>query len=356
MKIAHITFAFGLGGIETMLHNIVNEQVKYGHEIHLIVLDTCVNKELYNSLDKRIYFYKIGRHAGSKNPIPYIHLNLILKRINADIVHLHDSSIVRYILFPSLRNRLCVTQHDVCDAYNSKYLHKIKRIYAISNTVKQDIWNRVQIHSEVVLNGITPELINHSHYKNNNKFRIVQVSRLMHNKKGQHILIQAVHNLITTGYTSLSVDFIGDGPSKDFLQLMVKELNMENYIHFLGAKDQTYIFSHLHEYDLFVQPSIYEGFGLTVTEAMAAMVPVLVSNNQGPLEIIDNGRFGYVFQNQNVDDCTEKIKMFLNGKNDKNMINTAYKRVITIYNVKVTAKTYLYKYQEFIDSDYTEIH
>lgn len=355
MKIIHITYAFGLGGIETMLRNIVNEQVKYGHEIHLIVINNAVNEELHDSLDKRIVFHNIGRHAGSKNPLPYVRLNMLLRAIEADVIHLHYSSIARFIWLPSLKKKLCVTQHDVCNAQNSKYLYKCKRIYAISNVVKQDIWDWVHLQSEVVLNGIKPELIDHSPHKENERFRIVQVSRLMHQKKGQHILIQAVHRLVTAGYTSLEVDFIGDGESKEYLRSMVLELNLKDYVHFLGAKDQTYIFAHLHEYDLYVQPSIYEGFGLTVTEAMAAKVPVLVSENQGPLEIIDKGKYGYSFRNQDVADCAAKIKLFLIHQNNATQIEKAYQRVLQLYDVKITANTYLEKYKEFIESDYAKI-
>ena len=36
MTIIHITYAFGLGGIETMLRNIANEQARFGYNIHLI--------------------------------------------------------------------------------------------------------------------------------------------------------------------------------------------------------------------------------------------------------------------------------------------------------------------------------
>ena len=235
------------------------------------------------------------------------------------------------------------------------FADKSKKIYAISNIVKHDIWNWVHLQSEVVLNGIKPELIDHSPHERNERFRIVQISRLMHQKKGQHILIQAVHRLVTDGYTGLEVDFIGDGESKEYLQAMVRELKLENYVHFLGAKDQTYIFAHLHEYDLYVQPSIYEGFGLTVTEAMAAKVPVLVSENQGPLEIIDNGKYGYFFKNQDANDCAAKIKLFLTNQNETAQIEKAYQRVLLLYNVKITAKNYLEKYKDFIDSSYARI-
>ena len=56
-----------------------------------------------------------------------------------------------------------------------------------------------------------------------------------------------------------------------------------------------------------VQPSIYEGFGLTVAEGMIAGLPVLVSDVEGPMEIIQNGQYGYCFQVGNAEDMANKL-------------------------------------------------
>lgn len=352
MKIIHITYGFGLGGIETMLHNIANEQAVLGQKIYIIVINDIINKELKNSLDPRIKFICLKRKVSSKSILPFIKLNYLLFKINPDIIHLHYSSIARFIFISSLLHKTCVTQHDVCNKQNSQYLYKCKRIYAISNIVKTDIKKWTGLDSEVVLNGIDVDKIKHQQYSQTDTklFKIVQVSRLMHEKKGQHILIQAVNKLIRQGYNQIRLDFIGDGESHKYLEGLIKELDMKEYVRFLGNKDQSYIYEHLCDYNLFIQPSIYEGFGLTVTEAMAAKIPVLVSENQGPLEIIDYGKYGYSFKNKDIDDCAAKIELFFNDQNDKNMIGKAYQRVQELYNVKITAETYLRKYIEFIES------
>ena len=339
-----------------MLRNIVNEQVTLGHEIHLIVINDNLNKELHDSLHQHIVFHNMGRKEGSKNPLPFLQLNLLLRWIHPDVIHLHYSSIARFIFIPSLKEKMCVTQHDVCNATNSRFLYKNKRIYAISNTVQEDIRRRTGYRSEVVLNGIYVEQICNDTRERHGLFKIVQVSRLIHEKKGQHILIQAIARLVKEGYNQLQLDLIGDGNSREYLDNLTKQLGVTRYVRFLGAKEQSYIFKHLCEYDLYVQPSIYEGFGLTVTEAMAAKVPVLVSENQGPLEIIDNGRYGYSFKNQDIEDCADKIRLFLKGMNDASIVNKAYQRVLELYNVKVTAGTYLDKYKEFIESGYAKIY
>lgn len=358
MKIVHITYGFGLGGVETMLHNIVNEQILLNHEIYIIVINDIVNVELRNSLDSRIKFICLKRKVASRNILPFIKLNYILYKINPDIIHAHFSSIIRLIFIPSLLKKICATQHTLCNKKNAPYLHRYRRLYAISNIVKSDIKKWTDIDPELVLNGIDVNKINQRQYSRtgNELFRIVQVSRLMHKIKGQHILIQAVNKLIKQGYHQIRLDFIGDGDSHEYLQALVKELGMTEYVRFLGSKNQSYIYEHLRDYDLFVQPSIYEGFGLTVTEAMTAKIPVLVSENQGPLEIIDYGHYGYSFKNQDIDDCAAKIVLFVTGENDISMIDKAYERVIRLYNVKNTATTYLDKYGSFIKSGYARIY
>lgn len=66
---------------------------------------------------------------------------------------------------------------------------------------------------------------------------------------------------------------------------------------------------------------------MTVAEAIAAKIPVLVSNIEGPLEIIDGGRLGLSFENKNTISCAEKIKQFLiNGRNDE-QVEAAYEYV-----------------------------
>lgn len=163
-------------------------------------------------------------------------------------------------------------------------------------------------------------------------------------KKGQHILIQACKKLLDRGYNDLALDFIGYGDSLDLLKNMVKEYGMGNVVHFLGKKDQQYIYDHLKDYDLFVQPSIYEGFGLTVAEAMAAKLPVLVSSGQGPEEVIAHGDCGMIFRNGDSDDCADKIETCIKGEYGDDMIDKAFHRVWNVYNIKVTTKRYIDNY------------
>ena len=346
MIIVHVNWTFGLGGIETMLVNIANEQVNAGHDIHIVIMEHgLVEHSFLKELHPSIKIHYAHRRYGAMDMIAVLRFNWILERIRPDVIHLHGSTVYKYILDPRLR-KICVsTLHDMPHAKNTGCINMIPKVFAISNSVAEELFKYKGVKAIVNFNGIRPELFKVKEQKQHGGiFRIVQVSRLMHEKKGQDILIKAGGELAKMGYSDFSINFIGDGDSLAYLQQLAKDCDIADKVFFLGAKPQLYIFDHLCDYDLFVQPSRFEGFGLTVAEAMAAKVPVLVSSNQGPLEIIDNGKYGCHFEINNVKDCANKMEVFLKHENDINMIELAYQRVVKLYNVKNTTKRYLKEY------------
>ncbi len=143
----------------------------------------------------------------------------------------------------------------------------------------------------------------------------------------------------------LDVTFVGDGESMEFLKDLAHSLNADAYIHFLGKQSQEYIAEHLSDYDLFVQPSRYEGFGLTVAEAMAAKVPVFVSSGQGPAEVTEGDKYGLVFENGDVQDLVKQLE-YIFGHSQEVIEKTklAYDHVRSHYDVEVTARKYLELY------------
>ena len=351
MKIVHVVFGLGIGGIETMLVNIVNEQVLQGHDITILCINDKVDQNLRESIDRRVKFCCVARPIGSKNPYYILKFNYKLYRLKAHIIHVHSPSIAKIMFMAPLVKRMCVTRHDMHVPRESHYLRSYKHIYTISNAVREDLIDKASINSVVVLNGINMSKISiKTTDDKNSDYRIVQVSRLIHEKKGQHILLEAIKLVKDRGY-NVSVDFIGDGPSMQYLEELIQKYELKDEANLLGAKSQQYIFENLCKYDLFAQPSIYEGFGLTVAEAMAAKVPVLVSENQGPLEIIDNGKYGHSFKNGDVEDCAEKIIKIIEQGVDKDMIEAAYKRVEENYSVKQTALSYIKEYQNIVISN-----
>lgn len=346
MKIVHITYLLTFGGIETMLVNIANEQVRQGHHVEIIVVERgAIEPTLREKLAPSIKIHCANRKRNKNDLMAVLRINWMLIKAQPDAIHIHSSGLIRSILLPCYCNITCATLHALPFEKNIVAIERVPKIFSISETVQKELKEKYGVDSMVVPNGIHPEIVKTRQNTADSKlFRIVMVSRLEHERKGQDILIDAIAELKLRGITNISVDFIGDGESREFLVNRCNEYCLGEYIHFLGAQTQEYVFEHLADYNLFVQPSRNEGFALTVAEAMAARVPVLVASGQGPEEVIENGKCGYIFINGDAKDCAEKIAWIIKNGEDTAMTERACERVWKLYNVEVTAQTYLDHY------------
>jgi glycosyltransferase involved in cell wall biosynthesis len=343
MKIAHITYGMSIGGIETMLVNIVNNQVMT-IDVSLIIINNEYDLSLINQIDSRVKLEFINRPIGSANPIYLYKLNIFLYKNKFDIIHIHHPGIISFLIKRLFINKICFTMHSLPLEKEIKKIKSFQNIFSISNSVNRSL-EIYHIKSKTISNGIKVEMFKNFHNKKDNKrFSIVQVGRLVHSIKGQDILLKAISLL---NDKDIYVDIIGDGPSLEYLESMAIKLNLKKNIRFLGTVTQEFLYNHLCEYDLYIQPSLKEGFGLTVTEAMAAKVPVLVSNNDGPMEIIDDGKYGYFFKINDEHDCASSIKK-IRAMNNSKILEMAYNRVLNCYNVKNTAKAYINEYFNII--------
>ena len=348
MKICHLIFSFTTGGAETMLVDIVNEQVKVA-SVCLIIINDHINEMLLRKIDSQVEIIKINRRPQSRNPMPVLKINWFLLDMKPDVIHCHNTKTIRLIPF-FFHKKMVVTIHDMATSH--PILEKYKKIFPISHAVKKDIFKEQRLDTSVIYNGIDTSIIRKKISNNkNNRFNIVQVARLNTQKKGQHLLIEAIRKIVCENKSiDLHVDFIGEGKSFSHLNKLVQDYHLEKYVTFLGIKDRDYIYNHLHEYDLLVHPSLYEGFGLTVAEAMVAKVPVLVSDNDGPMEVIADGQFGYHFKAGNADDLADKIRQILSNhyglESHRKMIEAAYQYAVANFDVKNTAQNYIKAYRE----------
>lgn len=342
MRILHVIFSFKLGGAETMLIDIVNEQIKTDNRIGLLIINDMVDDELIFKLDKNITVYRVNRKEGSQNPVDIFKLNQFIFKFIPNVIHIHNSSIIKLIFYPFAKKYLTVHAMNI----DSKYFSKYNKLFAISEAVKEDIIKKGDYNVYVVINGINIEDIKSKNIQSKVPQKILQVSRMDSDKKGQDILLKAVAILIHNFKLDLTLDFIGDGPSLQEMKELAKELNIEEKVNFLGLKYRDYVYNNLCNYDLFVQPSRFEGFGLTVAEAMVAKVPVLVSNIDGPMEIIDKGKYGSSFKVGDIEDCANQILYIYNNYSAVcQKIESAYKRAKENYSIIQTARRYIEEYQ-----------
>lgn len=337
MNIVHIVWGLGIGGVESMLVDIANYQVQ-SNTVGIIVINDNVSPMLKNKLDPAITLYPCKRKVGSKNPLPIIRLNLFLHKIKPDVIHVHMEGIVRLI---RIKNNATIvrTIHNITSI--GKEYPQFDKLFAISNAV-QDRTKKQGFESKVVYNGIHFDNVKAVPHVKGPTCHIANVGRLQ-NDKGQKILIEAAKILKDNGGVSFSIDLIGGGENEQMLKELVSSYSLNNEVHFLGFKPREYVYENLCQYDLYVQPSVFEGFGLTLAEAIAAKVPVITSDLEGPVEVIAGGKYGITFKCGDAIDLANKIIQFYNNEIAVDT-EAAQKFAFENFNIRTTAQKYLDEY------------
>lgn len=121
----------------------------------------------------------------------------------------------------------------------------------------------------------------------------------------------------------------GDNDYEERCKFMVYELGLEDNVSFLGKLSHQKTLEHLSETDLYIQPSLNEGFCNAVLEAQAMGKLTIASNAGGLPENIVNGKTGWLFENHSPESLAMKIEMVLAlNKEQKNTISQNAKKRI----------------------------
>ncbi|MDJ0730127.1 MAG: glycosyltransferase [Crocosphaera sp.] len=167
-----------------------------------------------------------------------------------------------------------------------------------------EYWDKMH----VIHCGIEPDLFNKVSHQGQ-ATQLLYVGRLAF-VKGLPILLESLAQL-QPNYPDLCLTVIGDGPEKEYLQQMVRELNLENQVKFVGYQSQESVRNYLQQTEIFVLSSFAEGLPVVLMEAMAAGVPVITTQIAGVSELVDNGINGYLVPPGNVAALTEKIEKLI---------------------------------------------
>ena len=188
-------------------------------------------------------------------------------------------------------------------AYRKKYADKI---VVINNIV--DVDSIIEKSKESVEEGLFSK----------NKFNIVSCGRLSP-VKGLHFAVEAIARLVSNGYTDINWYIIGGGPIEKEIKEQIAALKMENHIFMLGMKNNPY--PYIKKCDLFIQPSIFEGYSLSIMEAKILGAPILATYAAAGNQI-ENGVDGFLCDTSAESVCEYILKLYKNRKKLENCKNT----------------------------------
>lgn len=386
-KILFYTLSTHLGGgIETVTIEYVNDFIKNGYDVDLLVdydmgedeksivkyMDKNVNIQYLKSvkLSKSIYSF---RNKGQKNKIYnlFLYASIILSDFflwRKKIKELKKNNYVATITFfqylPAYITKIKGAKHfiflhgsvehffqGIRKYFKKLFFYKLNKFDYVCTVSEEmlaqlrDVFPKLTNKQETIYNPFDYKKIkekakDYSELSKEEKELIKKpyicsVGRINEGQKDFTTLINSYKKLVDKNKIEENLLIVGDGPDLELLEEYVKKIELEKRIFFLGRKSNPYVW--IDNCKLFVLSTKFEGFGLVLTESMLLNKKVISSNCLvGPKEILENGKYGKLFEIGNVEELSEKILITLGEKEKETeeyvikKFNTGFKKLLEL--------------------------
>lgn len=321
----NITFVIGsllhAGGGERVLVLVANELVKRSYNVNIIIFSKNLNS--FYELDQKIkviYSNAYVEHTTLYNRV--INIFKKIKTMRNIIKNLKTHVLISFMAYANLLSIIANFNQPTIITKHIKDQHEVKRsawlfrqiLYIFSShliCVSKGISNDYKFikHKSVICNPLPPNIDNlmNEHLNINDDF-ILNVGRLEH-VKNQEILIKAYAKVDT----NLKLYILGDGSLRDYLERLIKELNLETKVILKGAVKNP--FAYYKKAKFSILSSRYEGFGNVIIESLSCKTPVISFDCEyGPNEIIVHEENGLLVKNQDQDKLTKAIQRLIDDK------------------------------------------
>ncbi len=343
-NILEVSLSPDLGGLELFMVQCY-EYFKQKGNVKIVVaphkkLDAYLHYESQKIYVTRNKFFPI---------IPALKLAKIIDAYNIDILHFHWTKDITTVVLAKLMSKkkpkIIQSRHMTMTRFKDDLYHRwlyknIDMMHAVTYQVKEQlekfIPRDIRPKIVVVYSGVkepTVDLLKIENlkekYQLQKSFTVGIVGRI-EEKKGQWIVIEALAKLKKMNIKALIIGHAMDEKYLESLKKKVLQMGMEDKIIFIGfTKD---VNEHIRLCDVTVLATPKETFGLVVIESMINAVPVIATQNGGPLEIIEDGEDGLFFD-RSVDDLVQKIQ-YLYGSREviERLSKNAYKKAKTKFD------------------------
>ena len=300
MKILHLLYSHSFSGAE----NIVS-----------LIINATNDVPGFDS----IYCSPIGsiKDTLEAKGVPYLGINKVsLKEVKRaieiyqpDVIHAHGTIAGFMAALACGRRKLVLHIHNNSKDSGRLSLKSMVNLLPFIKA-KQVIWvskdcldyylfgSLVKKKSSVISNGIDLSQFKFSKRKTN-RYKLVMVSRFAP-AKDQQTVIKAMSFLDQRYHLYL----IGDGPLIEDSKRMVSMMQLDQRVHFLGARSD--IAYQIGDAFVGIQSSNWEGFGMSALEFMACGIPVIASDVEGLKQVVEGA--GVLFKKGDAKDLSEKIR------------------------------------------------
>ena len=204
---------------------------------------------------------------------------------------------------------------------------------------------------ETIYNGINLNLIRTAQDREDtpdlpNGLKIITAA-VIDEQKNLTTLVKAMKDVLND-IPDANLIIIGDGPKKETLEQMVKDMKIEDSVLFLGyLPKREQVYATMQMCDIFAVPSYYEGFCNAAVEAMCCGLPVVASDIDVLNEVVgEGGRFA---DPHNYHDVSEKLLFLLNEEEvRRDVAKKAKARAERKFGIDRCAKEYYNLYSSIV--------
>lgn len=380
IKIINIITRLELGGPPILVLDIIQHLSKERFESSIATGITIDSK--YDMIgfarDRHIRVFAMPSLVRNVHPLKDIisltKLFLLLKKEKYDIVHCHTSKggfigrlaaklagskIIIYSphgdIFEGYFCKLVTKLFILLEKFAARFTDKIINLTTIEieKFLEHGIGTRQQLKH--IYNGINIKYYERAIASNLKKrkefglskddFVCATVGRLVP-VKGHTYLIKAIQKVVNV-IPEAKFLFVGDGELKSELLEEIKSLGLQENVFLLGARRD--IATTLSCINIFLLPSINEGFGMVLIEAMAAKKPVIATNVGGIPEVVIDGKTGLLVPPKDPEAFSSAIiKLYNNPELSNRMGLAGYRRAKNVFSIEVTVRELGNLYSELI--------
>lgn len=334
MKILHIIPCLRKGGAERLVIDIVREIHRRDKiEVQLLIFRNQIEFEI-DDLKPILKVIPASVHLSvlRKNVLNVDALNQFINSFEPNVIHSHlfEAEIVsRFCYFPKAKwfTHLHSSTPELNNLRLSEFFNKKTWIHLFE---KRTLFSRYRLngttqfiaiseHIESFAKSIAPKCFEIHLLRNAIDFdsffidlkeprqqevlKLINVGRLLKNKN--QIFLLEVLNYLKKRSISSELILLGDGPEMNTLKDKASHYGLKKEVRFEGNVEL--VTPYLRLASIFVHSAFKEGFGLVLVEAMAAGLPVVCLNAGGNADLIKQGENGFIFNEHDVEQFSEKI-------------------------------------------------
>lgn len=371
MHILHVMNSFGIGGAETQLLLTLPLLQKEGYQHTISALRPP--KILQPSFEAQGFSTHLllpnKTHPLDQFIKGTLHLLRWVRRNRPDILHtvLFPANLVTRLV--GRLTKIPVVEHWVNILYDPLWLKDpqftpqklqtqflfdrvtvrwVNHFIAISETVKKSALEKLRVPSEkitVIPYGVFPEEWERPKDVPPEEGLLVTTGRLVGQKGHQYLL----HSLpeVVSQYPQVRLFLLGDGPLRSELEALCKRLGIQQYVVFTGRIKPQEVKNYLWRASLFVFPSLSEGLGVALIEAMASGLPIIASAIDVVEEMVAGEEVGLLVPPENSSALAKALYSLLRNPRKREEIGRkAQELVQRRYNLRKLAPQWLEVYRK----------